>query len=64
MSKYLFSYGTLRCGHAPEEIAPVVERLRPAGTGFVLGQLYDLGEYPGIVLDSRSPQRVFGDVSL
>jgi len=64
MSEYLFSYGTLRSGHAPEEIASVVERLRPVGVGFVCGRLYDLGKYPGIVLDSTSPQRVFGNVSL
>jgi gamma-glutamylcyclotransferase (GGCT)/AIG2-like uncharacterized protein YtfP len=63
MSEYLFSYGTLRSGHAPEEITSVVERLRPVGKGYVFGQLYDLGEFPGIVLDSTSPQQVFGTIS-
>jgi gamma-glutamylcyclotransferase (GGCT)/AIG2-like uncharacterized protein YtfP len=49
--QYLFVYGTLQPGRAPAEIAPIVRRLTAVGDGFVRGRLYDLGEYPGVVLD-------------
>jgi gamma-glutamylcyclotransferase (GGCT)/AIG2-like uncharacterized protein YtfP len=62
MSEYLFAYGTLRPGLAPEQIAPLVERLRPLGEGFALGTLFDLGEYPAAVFDPGSASRVFGVV--
>ncbi|MGA2887297.1 MAG: gamma-glutamylcyclotransferase family protein [Terracidiphilus sp.] len=62
MGSYLFTYGTLRPGHAPDEIAPAVEKLRLAGRGFVHGILYDLGDYPGAVLDPSCKQKIFGTV--
>jgi gamma-glutamylcyclotransferase (GGCT)/AIG2-like uncharacterized protein YtfP len=62
MSEYLFAYGTLQAGLAPEEIAPVVEKLRPLGQGFLFGKLYDLGSYPGAVLDPASAWLVYGTV--
>ena len=58
MSDTLFAYGTLRPGHAPDEIAPAVEKLRRVGEGFVTGVLYDLGNYPGAVLDPSSTQKI------
>ena len=42
MSYYLFTYGTLRHGHAPDEIASAVEKLQPVGEGYVHGVLHDL----------------------
>ena len=60
MSRYLFAYGTLLPGRAPAEIAEGVELLRPAGEGFVRGVLYDLGDYPGAVLDPSSQQKISG----
>ena len=62
MSDYLFTYGTLHPGHAPDEIAAAVEKLRPVGTGYVYGVLYDLGDYPGAVLDPISNQKISGTV--
>jgi gamma-glutamylcyclotransferase (GGCT)/AIG2-like uncharacterized protein YtfP len=62
MAGYLFTYGTLHPGRAPAEIAPSVEKFRPVGEGFVPGVLYDLGDYPGAVLDPSSPQQVSGTV--
>jgi gamma-glutamylcyclotransferase (GGCT)/AIG2-like uncharacterized protein YtfP len=62
MSRYLFAYGTLQPGLTPQEIAPVVAKLRPLGEGFLFGTLYDLGKYPGAVLDPASPRRVYGTV--
>lgn len=62
MSDYLFTYGTLHPEHAPDEIALAVEKLRPVGKGFVHGVLYDLGDYPGAVLDPSSKRRISGTV--
>lgn len=61
-AQYLFVYGTLQPGRAPAEIAPIVRRLRTVGDGFVRGHLYDLGEYPGVVLDETGeeiPGKIF-----
>lgn len=62
MSEYLFAYGTLQPGHAPSEIAPAVDKLEAIGKGSVRGVLYDLGDYPGAVLDSSTPRTIFGTV--
>jgi gamma-glutamylcyclotransferase (GGCT)/AIG2-like uncharacterized protein YtfP len=62
MTEYLFVYGTLRPEEAPEEIRAVVARLRPAGEGTVPGIIFDLGEYPGAVIDPGSGQRIHGMV--
>jgi gamma-glutamylcyclotransferase (GGCT)/AIG2-like uncharacterized protein YtfP len=50
----LFVYGTLRPGHAPAEIADAVDRLQPVNAGWVRGRLLDLGDYPGIILESTT----------
>ncbi|HTD54089.1 MAG TPA: gamma-glutamylcyclotransferase family protein [Silvibacterium sp.] len=62
MTEYLFVYGTLQPGQSPEDIASVVDELRPVGTGFIHGVLYDLGQYPAAVLDSSSKQKIHGTV--
>jgi gamma-glutamylcyclotransferase (GGCT)/AIG2-like uncharacterized protein YtfP len=62
MSRYLFLYGTLLPDHAPDEVARAVKKLEPVGEGFISGRLYDLGEYPGAVLDPDSRLKVFGVV--
>jgi gamma-glutamylcyclotransferase (GGCT)/AIG2-like uncharacterized protein YtfP len=61
MRERLFVYGTLRPGHAPREIADVVNTLDPIGQGTIRGHLYDLGAYPGVVLD-RNAAEVHGEV--
>jgi gamma-glutamylcyclotransferase (GGCT)/AIG2-like uncharacterized protein YtfP len=62
MSQYIFIYGTLRPGLAPDEVVRAVDTLRAVGEGSVAGVLYDLGEYPGAVADSAAKSRVFGTV--
>ena len=70
MSEFLFTYGTLRSGLAPfelpselpSELVEVVARLHSIGTGFAQGRLYDLGEYPGAVLESAGSARIKGEV--
>ncbi len=60
--KYLFVYGTLLPDHAPAEIMAVVRTFRPKGRGLARGRLYDLGEYPGAILDAASETEVSGEV--
>jgi gamma-glutamylcyclotransferase (GGCT)/AIG2-like uncharacterized protein YtfP len=62
MSDYLFAYGTLRPGFAPQEMAPTVAKLRVVREGFVSGNLYDLGTCPGAMLDPTSAKKIFGIV--
>ena len=62
MSEHLFLYGTLLPEHAPAELARVVSRLHPVGGGSIGGVLYDLGNYPGAVLNSWSRKRIYGTV--
>jgi len=62
MCEYLFVYGTLLPGLAPDGITPAVEQLRSVGEGTVSGLLYDLGDFPGAVLDSSSERKIAGHV--
>lgn len=62
MKDYLFAYGTLAEEHAPQEIAGAVTQLRYVGQGFVFGRLYDLGEYPGAVLEGDRHHKIFGKI--
>ncbi len=58
----IFVYGTLRPSLAPPELKELIGQWRKVGDGFVHGRLYDLGEYPGAVLDSVSETRIAGEV--
>ena len=64
VSGFLFVYGTLRPGHAPSEIADIVRTLEPVGKGTIAGRLYDLGEFPAVVLDGPETENVAGEVLL
>lgn len=52
MPDYLFAYGTLLPAATPAEIASVAARLKAIGEGQVRGRLYDLGHFPGAVLEA------------
>jgi gamma-glutamylcyclotransferase (GGCT)/AIG2-like uncharacterized protein YtfP len=41
----------------------VIERWRWLGEACVAGRLYDLGDYPGVVLDAAGEERVFGELA-
>jgi gamma-glutamylcyclotransferase (GGCT)/AIG2-like uncharacterized protein YtfP len=62
MSAYLFVYGTLLPERAPYGVADAVRRLRYVGRASAQGRLYDLGEYPGAVLDAASRMKIMGRV--
>ncbi len=53
MRNGLFVYGTLHPDCAPEEIRDVVEQMKPMGTGTVLGEVHDMGEYPALAPKGR-----------
>jgi gamma-glutamylcyclotransferase (GGCT)/AIG2-like uncharacterized protein YtfP len=61
MREYLFAYGTL-ADDTPQEIAATVKQLKFVGEGFIFGRLYDVGEYPGAVLDDTRRSKVFGKI--
>jgi gamma-glutamylcyclotransferase (GGCT)/AIG2-like uncharacterized protein YtfP len=61
---YLFVYGTLRRG-SPNRFARLLEsQARFAGSGRMLGRLYDLGNHPGAVSSKAQGEWVRGDVFL
>jgi len=60
----LFVYGTLLPDQAPAEIAMSVRKLRRVGEGHIRGRLYDLGEFPGAIVDSTAHTSVSGAVFL
>lgn len=62
MSQYLFAYGTLQPGLAPREVAHLVAQMKLLGTGTISGALYDLGSYPGAIVDPASTRRITGTV--
>jgi gamma-glutamylcyclotransferase (GGCT)/AIG2-like uncharacterized protein YtfP len=62
MKDYLFVYGTLAEENAPREIADDVKELKYIGKGLDFGRLYDLGDYPGAVLDAGARRKIFGKI--
>lgn len=60
VSEHLFLYGTLLPDTAPPEIAEAVAQLRVVAQASVPGLLFDLGEFPGAVLDGARGRRVHG----
>lgn len=51
MPHALFIYGTLHPNRAPRAIAAAARRLTSIGRATIRARLYNLGQYPGIVLD-------------
>ncbi len=62
MPDELFVYGTLHPDRAPLGIATAVRSLTFVAQGTILGRLYDLGEYTGVVLTKVADQCVPGFV--
>src|SRR2546423_9138118 len=60
MTEHLFVCGTLLPEYVSGEMANLMGSLRCVGEAEVSGRLYDLGEYPGAVLDPSSPTKVSG----
>jgi gamma-glutamylcyclotransferase (GGCT)/AIG2-like uncharacterized protein YtfP len=62
MAEYLFVYGTLRPELAPPDLEGLVQRLPRIGAAYARGHLYDLGKYPGAILDADCDRRIIGEV--
>lgn len=56
----LFAYGTLQPGLVPAELASPMAGISLIARGSVPGILYDLGGYPGAILDPRAKSRIHG----
>ena len=55
MLSTLFIYGTLHPNRAPREISAAARRLTSAGPATISARIYNLGEYPGAILDPTAP---------
>ena len=62
MPEHLFVCGTLLSGLAPDEVAGIMGRMRRIGAASVPGRLYDLGDYPGAILDPDCDTKIIGEV--
>ena len=62
MPDHLFIYGTLHPDRAPAEIAPAARRLQSIGPATIRGTLYNLGDFPGAILDDTAPTTIPGEV--
>ncbi len=62
MCECIFVYGTLRPANAPPELKALIGHWRKIGDGSIAGRLYNLGEYPGAVLDQHGGVRIIGEV--
>jgi len=60
-TEYLFLYGTLLV-ESPDEVVGALKSLRRLGPAHVRGRLYDLGEYPGAVIDHSANTSVHGEL--
>jgi len=63
MPTLLFIYGTLHPDRAPVEIASAARRLQLRARGTIRARLYNLGAYPGAILDDAAPE-IPGEVFL
>ncbi len=62
MAEYLFVYGTLRSQLVPPDLSGLVQQLRRFGAASARGHLYDLGMYPGAILDADCDNRIIGEI--
>jgi gamma-glutamylcyclotransferase (GGCT)/AIG2-like uncharacterized protein YtfP len=61
VERMVFVYGTLRRGEA-NDITQFSPAPRYIGSVFVMGTLYDLGDYPGLLMPGGAPRQVCGEV--
>jgi gamma-glutamylcyclotransferase (GGCT)/AIG2-like uncharacterized protein YtfP len=62
MTDFLFVYGTLLPGRAPDHLREIAARLKPFAPGCMPGRLFNLGNFPGAVFDAAAATRVYGEV--
>jgi gamma-glutamylcyclotransferase (GGCT)/AIG2-like uncharacterized protein YtfP len=62
MKQYLFVCGTLMSEYVAGDVAEVMKRLQLIGAGSVRGRLYNLGPYPGAVIDNSATTSIHGEL--
>jgi len=62
MTTHLFFYGTLIPQFAPPHLRETLAGCKLVGEAWMRGTLYNLGNFPGAVLDDASPDKIFGRV--
>jgi acetylornithine aminotransferase/acetylornithine/N-succinyldiaminopimelate aminotransferase len=62
VTEYLFVYGTLRPQLLPAELKELLGTMRRIDQGSVPGKLFDLGDYPGAVIDPNTESRIIGEI--
>jgi gamma-glutamylcyclotransferase (GGCT)/AIG2-like uncharacterized protein YtfP len=60
---YLFVYGTLLINDN-KYAAYLQKHCKLVGEGKTKGKLYDIGEYPGAIIDTNARQFIYGDIYL
>jgi gamma-glutamylcyclotransferase (GGCT)/AIG2-like uncharacterized protein YtfP len=64
--RFLFAYGSLMSSAITAvgfaERAVLAHRARRVCEGSIIGRLYDVGPYPGAVLDGFRSERIFGEI--
>ena len=59
MTDHLFVYGTLTRTNEPN-FELILNKLKYIGSGKILGKMYDLGEYPGVI--ENNEKYVYGEI--
>lgn len=63
LKNHLFLYGSLLGDIKEEKVKKIFnENCQFISVGYILGKLYDLGEYPGAILTTDKNERVFGKI--
>ncbi len=60
---YIFVYGTLLI-NGNDYAAYLQKHCKLIGEGKIKGRLYDIGEYPGAVIDINANQYIYGNIYL
>lgn len=62
-TEILFLYGSLLQQTGNQQVDRIMSRFsRPLYRGYILGRLYDLGQYPGVIESAQENDRVFGQL--
>ena len=59
--EYIFVYGTLRKNSNGPKSHLLSDYCQYIADGYILGSLYDLGDYPGVLVDEGPECRVYGE---
>ena len=61
-SSYLFVYGTLKRDIINSKHNLIAKYVKFIGYGFVYGKLYEVNNYPALILDKSAKSKVYGEI--